>query len=227
MLTTELQDPGWALVKKRTAFTLIELLVVIAIIAMLVALLFPAMQAAREATRQTQCRNHLKQLGIAAHSYHSAHGEFPGFAEESPPAGVVFPTKYVPRGAREEATEGNWILQCLAFMEYAALSELLTEISLGHSKVTDGASYLNAIQTPVSLLHCPTRREPIAYPLHGQHQDRFGELGARLDYAMNGGATQESGGRQIELVHRGVWRPQLSGGNQAHYRWYVEDLFGG
>src|SRR5262245_2029090 len=89
--------------KSRSAFTLVELLVVIAIIGILIALLLPAVQAARESARRTQCSNNLKQIGLAIQSYHDN-------------------TKYLPpsRIADHWAT---WAVLILPYMEQESLYE--------------------------------------------------------------------------------------------------------
>ena len=108
---------GLAVIRENiTAFTLVELLVVIAIIGILMALLLPAIQAAREAARMTQCRNNLKQVAVSMHNYQSAHGYFPGHGGEREPNRVRFRRSDATRAFGMPVT-GNWLLQSLKYME--------------------------------------------------------------------------------------------------------------
>src|ERR1700712_199176 len=95
-------------------FTLVELLVVIAIIALLVQLLLPAIQAARERARKTQCQNHLKQLGVAAQLHVDAHKFFPtgGWSD-------VFVADPGRGYGREQP--GSWLFSLLDYMEESPL----------------------------------------------------------------------------------------------------------
>lgn len=98
---------------RRRGFTLIELLVVIAIIAVLIALLLPAVQQARESARRTQCKNHMKQLGLSLHNFHDVFLRFPGGAQEDVYKSPRIDNTFI-RGT-------SWIVFILPYMDQAAL----------------------------------------------------------------------------------------------------------
>ncbi len=114
--------------KKIHAFTLVELLVVIAIIGVLIALLLPAIQAARESARKTQCANQLKQLAIALHNYHDS-------LRSLPPGGFGGET------AVNNAERGNglsWHVLILPFIEQA---QLYQKFNFANGAATDGVGF--------------------------------------------------------------------------------------
>jgi prepilin-type N-terminal cleavage/methylation domain-containing protein len=199
--------PGTRLGRKLTfirstlaGFTLVELLVVIAIIGILVALLLPAIQAAREAARMTQCRNHIKQVAIATHNYESAHRYFPGHSGEPEPNRADFGEERRERALGMPIT-GNWLLQSLKYMEDGLIADVLIAAAEGRA---DPARVQEAVRTPVPTLHCPTRRSAVAYPLVEAEQEAYGDLGARTDYGINGGNTTDDGGGGADLENPNI-----------------------
>lgn len=133
-------------------FTLIELLVVIAIIAILIALLLPAVQQAREAARRTQCKNNLKQIGLALHNYHDTHR--------------IFPAGTVPR--RQTGNNGQvlanyesygWAALILPQLEQGNVTQQLqlNRLTLHESIVAaKAAGRLDQVFPPLSVYQCPS-----------------------------------------------------------------------
>jgi len=138
---------------RNEGFTLVELLVVIAIIAMLVTLLLPAVQAAREAARRTQCINNLKQIGLAMLNHESAQQFFPSSGWGSRWQGD-------PDLGYGHKQPGGWAYNCLPFLEYNNVHDM----GQGVRGAAREQALLGAVGTPVSAFYCPTRRDAIAYP---------------------------------------------------------------
>ena len=129
--------------RQKKAFTLIELLVVIAIIAVLIALLLPAVQQAREAARRTQCKNNLKQLGLAFHNYADVYQMLP---RNNP---------LVTRGDGLKYVQGPWTLALLPFLEQSNLYNLWNH-NLGFAE----GSNLELVKTRLPFYNCPSNPNP-------------------------------------------------------------------
>ena len=148
---------------RRRGFTLIELLVVIAIIAVLVALLLPAVQQAREAARRTQCKSHLKQIGIALHNYHDVSGSFPPFLIHR--TGNPSRIGDVDKGA-------NWLVSLLPHVDQGALfNEWDFDVPANQN---DGRS------RELPIYKCPSDPQS-----DGNHCSYAGGKWARGNYGMN------------------------------------------
>lgn len=136
---------------KRSGFTLIELLVVIAIIAILIALLLPAVQQARESARRTQCKNHLKQLGLAFHNYHDAHQAFPPAYVGSPTqAGTAFGVTF-PDDNLNGSSGFAWGTLLLPYLDQGPLYN-----SFDMSVPCWATQHASAVRTKLSVFLCPS-----------------------------------------------------------------------
>lgn len=180
-------------------FTLVELLVVITIIGILIALLLPAVQAAREAARQVQCKNHLKQIALGCLSHENACGRFPtggwgccwtGDSDRN----------------NDWRQPGGWIFNILPYIEQQAIHDMGLGEGAWNSAAKKAAN-MKRMAIPLSILHCPTRREPILFPQTtcGAESGEYVNAGkpsmvARTDYAGCGGL------RAIPSGTRTCWR---------------------
>jgi prepilin-type N-terminal cleavage/methylation domain-containing protein len=149
------------------AFTLVELLVVVAIIGVLIALLLPAVQAARETSRRTQCLNNLRQIGLACQNFHSSTKFFPT-------AGGAADQFFNPADQAQAAygyESAGWMYQILPHVE----QQNLYNLRRGDGKAKVGFVATGLIEKPVSIFNCPSRPGRIAVVA--------GEIYAVGDYA--------------------------------------------
>jgi prepilin-type N-terminal cleavage/methylation domain-containing protein len=142
--------------RRSRGFTLIELLVVIAIIAVLIALLLPAVQQAREAARRTQCKNNLRQMGLALHNYHEAHSIFPCYHfvdETGQRAGLPLASDpYL-------ASQWAWGTIILPFLEQSNLYSRLNPGVDSFETAANDPARLQLMTTPLAVFLCPTDPE--------------------------------------------------------------------
>jgi prepilin-type N-terminal cleavage/methylation domain-containing protein/prepilin-type processing-associated H-X9-DG protein len=164
---------------QRKGFTLIELLVVIAIIAVLVALLLPAVQQTREAARRTQCKNHLKQIGLALQNYHDSHSTFPigaGYGNASYAASV-------PGGVGGAPRRAPWTVLILPYLDLANLYsrfDFSDRFKGCYNEAPTGGVNHTASLTPVPVYHCPS----YGYPDHTLRTNYFGVMGGGANKAV-------------------------------------------
>ena len=166
---------------KRCAFTLVELLVVIAIIGILIGLLLPAINAAREAGRRTQCLNQVKQMGLACMTHESTNGFLPT-------DGWSYYWSGDPDRGYTRAQPGGWIYNILPFMEYKSVHDLGAGLSLAAKRPL----LAQIAATVIPTIICPSRRPAKLYPnANGAtcNADTPPQA-AHTDYASNAGTNE-------------------------------------
>ncbi len=154
-------------------FTLIELLVVIAIIAVLVALLLPAVQQAREAARRTQCKNNLKQIGLAIHNYEGTFQVFPRAYS------LTAPDPTAPAGAGSFGPSPFTVI--LPYLEQA---NLYAKIDVSHSALAsvNMPPANSAYSTPLSIFLCPSSPGSPTVDYSAELADSFSNFGITVSY---------------------------------------------
>ncbi len=138
--------------KHQRGFTLIELLVVISVIAILISLLLPAVQQAREAARRTQCKNNLKQLGLALHNYHDVHRRFPaGYFSYPTSSGAAPAWAELDPDTWDGAPGWSWAAMLLPFLDQSNVTN-----AIDFDRPVWDAAHRDIIATKLSIFLCPS-----------------------------------------------------------------------
>lgn len=165
----ELKNAACVLLKpsRRRGFTLIELLVVIAIIAILIALLLPAVQQAREAARRTQCKNNLKQLGLALHNYNDVYSVLPSGHQAHfsnwRDIGDNDRTGYATSGTTGTnfaKANWSWMAYILPMLEQSSAFESLDVNGRRADQALATPEGQRIMQTPIAAFLCPSDSKP-------------------------------------------------------------------
>ncbi|MDX1946057.1 MAG: DUF1559 domain-containing protein [Pirellulaceae bacterium] len=158
---------------RRPGFTLVELLVVIAIIGVLVALLLPAVQAAREAARRTQCKNNLKQLAVAIHNYHDTLRTFPpGYISNNP--GVLGSSTWCQTNKTNNNQGTPWTVLILPFAEQKGLYESFDFNVPFQDDSNQMAGPNDARIVPLKMYQCPSDvRDDIAAGVTNTNRGKY------------------------------------------------------
>jgi len=185
--------------RRRSGFTLVELLVVIAIIGILIALLLPAVQAAREAARRSQCSNNLKQIGVALHNYLDTHKVFP-------------PSWVMGLGTGGGDPQWGWGSLILPFMEQQATFDALQvgDVPLAVAITANAA----VAESPIGSYRCPSDTAP--------------DLNVARDFGLpNGPATSNYAAAHRSWDGRINFNPNTTGFSNAEDRergMFIQDL---
>ncbi|MCC7420840.1 MAG: DUF1559 domain-containing protein [Planctomycetaceae bacterium] len=173
----------------RAGFTLIELLVSIAVIAILIALLLPAVQTAREAARRTQCRNHLKQFGLALHNYHDAHNVFPYGA------GGTQSLTELSNGTSQSAT-----VQLLPYLDQQPLyNQISSPLTVG------SVSYPPMGPYPWDLDYPPWKAQPAVFLCPSQTSHLLNDGLGKISYAYSLGDDPNPDFGLVGVAPRGMF----------------------
>lgn len=176
--------------RRTRGFTLIELLVVIAIIAVLIALLLPAIQAAREAARRSQCRNNLKQIGLAIANY-----------EET--------NKAYPIGSGRSGWGFSWWVRIMPFMESSTIYQNLVHEGSNVGQPNSGVGITNSAffnNITITYMLCPSSRMSTVWSVNTGTANERNVTRAQyigVTGAITGGAFVNAAGRQVTAPTNG------------------------